>query len=231
MTLTEFEALASEKLSENNEKTRNDFLHLLNAGLLQIVIRSLIDNQINLYEVANRSYYHKNGFLKVLLVDKRPKYSIRLHIWPDQPLKEGDIHNHPWDISVLVLNGAYEWLDYNIEYIQEENEQFNLYKCHYLKDYSGHSFFKKRSVKVFKINETNIGKGNLLNLSSEKYHSVKKDNNKPAESIIITSNSEKLSANVITNRKIDCDDMFYNSSIESSFLKEKLLFIMNRSQH
>jgi hypothetical protein len=114
MTLAEFEDLASEKLAKNNEEARNDFLRLLNAGLLRTVIDNLIGSQTELDKVASRSYYHNNGFFKVLLIDKRPKYSIRLHIWPEYPFQECDIHNHPWDMSGLVLNGLYEWLMYSL---------------------------------------------------------------------------------------------------------------------
>lgn len=83
MTLVEFEALASENLSINNEESRAEFLRLLSTGLLVNVIDSLLGNERELNEVANRSYYHSNGFLKIVLIEKRPKYSVRFHIWPE----------------------------------------------------------------------------------------------------------------------------------------------------
>lgn len=45
MTLIELEALASEKLSINDEESRANFLQLLNTGLFSKVIESLLSNR------------------------------------------------------------------------------------------------------------------------------------------------------------------------------------------
>lgn len=229
MTLTEFEVLASKKLTNNNEKTREELLHLLNTGMLRRLIENLIDNPRELDDVARRSYCHNNGFFKILLLDKRPSYSVRFHIWPEQPFQESDIHNHPWDMSALVLNGSYEWPIYIFKDTQEKNNCFDLYECHYFKDYSGHSFFKKENVEIIEVGKHNLKEGNIFRLSSVQYHSVKKNNSEPADSIVITGYSEVLNADVISRREITCNTDMYNTSVDSSILREKLLSFMERS--
>lgn len=229
MTLAEFEILATEKLATNDKEARDDFLHLLNAGLLRTVIEALTSSQTELGEVASRSYYHNNGFFKILLIDKRPKYSIRLHVWPEHPFQECDVHNHPWDMSGLVLNGSYEWPIYTLEREQEESGCLELYECRYLKDYSGHSFHKKGSVELIEADTVFLQKGEIFRLPSMQYHSVTKGNSEPADSIVITGDSELLSADVISSRARPCNTLLKNAPVEISFLREKLVSFIGRS--
>ena len=228
MTLIELEVLASEKLSKNNEESRADFLRLLDAGLLVNVLDNLLSSQRELNEVASRSYYHNNGFLKILLIEKRPKYSIRFHIWPEQSFQAGDVHNHPWDMSGLVLNGSYEWPIYTLGQALEDYECFGLYECRYLEDYSGNSFHNIDKVILNQVDKLSFHRGDIFQFSQAQYHSVRKDNFQPAESIVITGNSVGFSAHVVTNRKIMCSAMFNNTPVKSSFLQEKLFSFLTR---
>ncbi|UTJ07505.1 hypothetical protein [Arcobacter roscoffensis] len=228
MKLIELETLASEKLLINNKENRTSFLQLLKSGLLEDVIENLLGNPIELNEVASRSYSHNNGFLKVVLIEKRPKYSIRFHIWPEKPFQAPDIHNHPWDMTGLVLNGSYEWPIYTFDQTSKECESFNLFECRYLEDYSGHSFHNLDNVVLNQIEKLSFQQGDIFQLPQTKYHNVSKENSNPAESIVITGEAMGLSANVLTNRKIECNLIFKNSTIHNSFLQKKLSEFLNR---
>jgi hypothetical protein len=228
MTLIELEALASVKLSINNEESRTGFLRLLNAGLLENVLDNLLGNERELNEVANRSYYHKNGFLKVVLIEKRPKFSVRLHIWPEESFQSPDVHNHPWDMTGLVLSGSYEWPIYTLDQSSEDCKSFDLFECRYLEDYSGHSFHKLDKVILNQVDKLSFQQGDIFQFAQTHYHSVRKENSQPADSIVITGNSVGLSANVITHRKIMCSSIFKNSSVENFFLQDKLSSFLER---
>jgi len=228
MTLNELEALASEELSINNKKSRTSFLRLLNSGLLANVIESLLGCERELNEVASRSYYHNNGFLKVVLIDKRPKYSVRFHIWPEEPFQAPDVHNHPWDMTGLVLNGSYEWPIYTLNQTSEGCESFDLFECRYMEDYSGHSFHGLDKVILNQVDKLCFQKGDIFQFPQTQYHSVRKENSQSAESIVITGDSVGLSANVITNRKIITGFIFNNYSVDSFFLKDKLSSFLER---
>lgn len=229
MKLIELEALASETLSTNNKESRAHLLRLLNTGLLADVIDSLLTSKAEIIDVASRSYHHNNGFLKIVLIDNRPRYSIRLHIWPQESFQAPDIHNHPWDMTGLVLNGAYKWPTYTPIQVLDRCNSFNLFECRYLDDYSGHSFHEINKVTLNKTGHLKLQKGDIFNLHHTQYHSVTKENSQHAESLVITGHSTRLSANVITNRKIACNSTHKNPSIESSFLQEKLSSFLKRS--
>lgn len=228
MTLIELETLASEKLSINNEESRTGFLRLLSTGLLVNVIENLLGNERELNEVASRSYYHNNGFLKVVLIEKRPKYSVRFHIWPEESFQAPDVHNHPWDMTGLVLSGSYEWPIYSLEQNSEGCESFDLFECRYLEDYSGHSFHNLDKVVLNQVDKLSFQQGDIFQFPQIQFHSVRKENSQPAESIVITGDSVGLSANVITHRKIICSSIYKNSSVDSSFLQYKLSSFLER---
>lgn len=58
-------------------------------------------------EVAARSYWHPNGFAK-LVVHAEPDFRVRLHLWPAGAgrLGEANPHGHRWDFASSVLCGA-----------------------------------------------------------------------------------------------------------------------------
>ena len=62
--------------------------------------------------IAARSYWHGNGFLKVVLLDHG--YKLRLHIWFQGSACEENIHSHRWGFASHILTGALKselWTD------------------------------------------------------------------------------------------------------------------------
>jgi hypothetical protein len=56
-------------------------------------------------EIADRSYWHPNGFVKLVLEQHRHEGQLRLHVWPARPEAE-DIHGHGWSYASVVVGGA-----------------------------------------------------------------------------------------------------------------------------
>lgn len=54
--------------------------------------------------VAERSYRHGNGFLKVVLLDQG--FKLRLHLWLPGASCEENIHDHRWSIASTILAGS-----------------------------------------------------------------------------------------------------------------------------
>jgi hypothetical protein len=59
---------------------------------------------------AARSYWHPNGFAKLVLhTSTDPEFRLRLHVWPasDQPHQgESNPHSHRWEFASTVVAGA-----------------------------------------------------------------------------------------------------------------------------
>jgi hypothetical protein len=61
-------------------------------------------------EVAARSYWHSNGFAKLLVhLDPATDVRLRLHVWSaDRAAGYENVHDHRWPFASMVLCGALE---------------------------------------------------------------------------------------------------------------------------
>ena len=76
------------------------------------LLSSIIQSPALLKTIAARSYWHGNGFLKVVLLDQG--YKLRLHIWFAGTSCEENIHSHRWGFASHVLTGSLKselWAD------------------------------------------------------------------------------------------------------------------------
>ena len=78
-------------------------LHAQHARLSETLV-AILGSRSRLDAVAARSYWHPNGFAKVVLDRRRRSGEVRLHIWPRHPHDE-DIHGHAWKYESIVLAG------------------------------------------------------------------------------------------------------------------------------
>ncbi len=59
--------------------------------------------------IARRSYWHNNGFAKLILHQDELGYCVRLHAWLDSAAvveQASNVHNHRWDFASVNLSGA-----------------------------------------------------------------------------------------------------------------------------
>lgn len=77
-----------------------------NCRLSQVkaLLQSILNTPAQLATIAKRSYWHGNGFLKIVLLDQG--YKLRLHIWCNGVVCEENIHSHRWGFASHVLQGA-----------------------------------------------------------------------------------------------------------------------------
>jgi hypothetical protein len=62
--------------------------------------------------VARQSYFHENGFLKIVLQRGQDGRALRLHLWSGREESRGTIHNHCWDFTSHILVGALGFEEY-----------------------------------------------------------------------------------------------------------------------
>lgn len=73
-------------------------------------LRDLVADPAAVAEIAKRSYWHPNGFAKIVLhTSDEPEFRVRLHVWPrtETPsLGESNPHSHRWEFASYVLTGT-----------------------------------------------------------------------------------------------------------------------------
>lgn len=59
-------------------------------------------------EIVKRSFFHPNGFYKIVLTADRSGNSTRLHVWKKgtNVVSNQHMHNHGWDFTSHVLYGS-----------------------------------------------------------------------------------------------------------------------------
>ena len=100
----------------SDNKTLTQLANLLSQhchlASITTLLSSLIQSPELLIKIAARSYWHGNGFLKVVLLDQG--YKLRLHIWFAGTACEENIHSHRWGFASHVLTGSLKselWAD------------------------------------------------------------------------------------------------------------------------
>lgn len=70
-------------------------------------LEEIAQNEESVRAAAKRSYWHPNGFAKIVL-HSSPDFRIRLHVWPksEQPSRgESNPHSHRWEFASTVIAG------------------------------------------------------------------------------------------------------------------------------
>ncbi|GAA2824308.1 hypothetical protein [Kribbella solani] len=73
---------------------------------LDAICHRVLDDPELLAEVAARSYRHQNGFDKIILFEDAAGALIKLDVWWGDNTGWGEIHNHRFDFSSIVLHGT-----------------------------------------------------------------------------------------------------------------------------
>ncbi|MEU5262816.1 hypothetical protein [Amycolatopsis sp. NPDC021455] len=79
-------------------------------GAFTAWLRDLTADDAAVAEIAKRSYWHPNGFAKIVLhTGIEPEFRVRLHVWPrsETPSRgESNPHSHRWEFASHVLAGT-----------------------------------------------------------------------------------------------------------------------------
>jgi hypothetical protein len=69
-------------------------------------LQAIADDPESVAQIAKRSYWHVNGFAKLML-HRASRFGIRLHVWPVRSgrLGETNPHSHRWDFASTVVAG------------------------------------------------------------------------------------------------------------------------------
>ncbi|MDA1656354.1 MULTISPECIES: hypothetical protein [Bacillus] len=186
--------------TSNLEKTKKLLEPVCTNEQLIILLKSLLNDQEKLAEIASKSYTHANGFDKIVLIENyEVGYRLRLHIWrPDHVLFHAEhVHNHPWDFSSKVLTGALTFKTYKL------NELFGEELYHYrtLPLPSGEVGHQLKDLGRENLNwvfDATIEAGSFYTLSKEVIHRVIKESDRLTSTIMLQTPIEGIVSDLFT---------------------------------
>ncbi|MFF7984793.1 hypothetical protein ACFZDK_37730 [Streptomyces sp. NPDC007901] len=170
---------------------------LSEPGELRSLIGQIISDDAALADVAARSYYHANNFLKVVLLagDKNP-WKLRLHVWHPQPNASGiiteDIHSHRWDFTTALVIGEY--------FAQEFKIGPGVEYCHfkYRPIGQGNTFSLEEQGKeqLYAAFEAVMPAGTVYHINHEILHCISRSAGKAAASLVLQQPAAEEFTNV-----------------------------------
>lgn len=108
-------ALVARLSDAGTERDLGDILHSgVATGAWLDVIGSVLESPQLIRQVATRSYYHANGFLKIVVAEAEGGARLRLHWWQRDDAGDAAIHDHAWDLASLILAGGFTAERYNM---------------------------------------------------------------------------------------------------------------------
>ncbi|NHB89167.1 hypothetical protein [Photorhabdus tasmaniensis] len=108
----------------------SDLLRNYGRDGLHHTVNYLLDNEVTLNAIAQKSYLQGNGFYKIVLLEQ-PEYSIRLHIWLNGISAQENLHSHRWPFASVVTDGHLKseiWIDSALPNTPEYQEFFYIGK-------------------------------------------------------------------------------------------------------
>jgi hypothetical protein len=84
---------------------------VVDDSLMPARLDALLRSRSSREAVAERSYWHPNGFLKIVFAGASGTEQLRLHVWPDVP-RHDDVHDHAWPYWSIVLAGVLREVHY-----------------------------------------------------------------------------------------------------------------------
>jgi hypothetical protein len=139
LTVKDVEAVLCGRLRQYDFEVLEDALSVVSdiASLIEF-LESIYSDDNALANVAAKSYAHRNGFDKlVLIASSDPEFRLRLHIWWPNSDEVGDmhIHNHKWDFRSRIIEGSYRHQTYAVD---AGGEEWHRYRCHSVLQKQGH---------------------------------------------------------------------------------------------
>lgn len=75
---------------------------------LRLLLAQLLRSEEALTSVQTRSYYHHNGFRKLVLLQNKA-FKLRLHLWEARSERHHEnIHDHRWNFASALLAGSFK---------------------------------------------------------------------------------------------------------------------------
>ncbi|KOU21879.1 hypothetical protein ADK52_22590 [Streptomyces sp. WM6372] len=159
---------------------------LSEPNALRSLLGQIMEDEDALAEIAARSYYHANAFLKVVLLagDKNP-WKLRLHVWHPQPDALGtiteDIHSHRWDFTTALVVGEYFAREFQIG----PGEEYYHFKYLPVGEGQAFSLEAQGTERLRSVFEAILPAGTVYHISHEVLHCISRSAGKAAASVVL----------------------------------------------
>lgn len=131
-----------------------------------------------------RSYYHPNGFAKIVLLSES-SFQLRLHVWragDDLPSSVESVHSHRWDFTSTLLYGRYRYQEFSRS---EDGDPFCAYTYFGREGLSSYTMQAAGTCRLSCVFDAVMAAGTMYTLSADVFHRVVCDPTETTVSLIL----------------------------------------------
>lgn len=221
----------------DREKGADFDLRLSNSQPLSTLnLRNLLSVALKspqlLKQIAARSYWHPNGFLKLILARSSTGSTLRIHIWRQQKQQsppaglDTDIHSHRWPFVSFVIAGALDIHEFTET--DKAGDEYSKYIC--APNEAGQYKLKQLGLaRLSRCKNQTVGVGKYYSIDTNILHQVF---NRSDETITIVIQGLPARDESLVFRKPDCqsdgqhDERPLTTDIQIEL--QRLISILNR---
>jgi len=187
-------------ISFDEEATIKTTLSFLNSrNRIAKLYEMVLANDILREKMLQSSYYHKNGFDKLVLLQSG-SFKIRVHNFDAGYIfkAEKNIHDHRWLFASTILKGSFEMSIYNESNSEGEKRYKNTYETSG-NDSSiinhGYVYLKEREKLVFTQGQSYI-------MPPEELHDIKGISESGTITLMMTGSNQKSTCKLYSTSKV-----------------------------
>jgi hypothetical protein len=214
---------AIDELLNNNS---SEILTLINQSLsepdtLSLLIKRIIDSPLMFAKTLDQSYYHENGFHKIVLLSGK-QFKLRLHHFGvSSKIPMENIHDHRWAFASTILSGTLEMdMFEQSQYVIDENKLIH-YVYNSDKSTGSYSTDKIGMVSLNKIETRFYEVGETYLMLPDELHRIKNQEGQESLTLILTGKPENNTCNLYALREIE-DEEKNTVKYEALYLKKML---------
>jgi len=195
------------------------------------VLRSVLDELLGSYnrlaDIAARSLWHPNGFAKIVLLS-HSRYKLRLHVWENEAnastVIEGNVHNHGWDFSTILLAGSYRHQEFRSA---ADGDEFFAYK--YRSDVmpGAYCLVPAGNQTLRCVFDAYLSQGSRFTISSEVLHRVVPDPRQPTVSLVLQGPHQPSSDDVFASSEVSETSVVDADALSEDFLRHQLSAVLS----
>lgn len=176
--------------------------------VLKSILGKIIEDEEQLTDIAARSYYHANNFLKlVLMTGNVHPWKLRLHVWHPQPdvtaeITE-DVHSHRWDFTTALLAGEYCAREFRVGDVGDE---YHHLKYHPVGADESFSLEPQGMSKLLNVFEAVLPARTIYHINHEILHSISRSGGGAAASLVLQQPAVTEYTNVYRRSALETEE-------------------------
>lgn len=182
--------------------------------------------------LATASYFHPNGFDKLVLDVLAGGQKIVLHAWwPDRDtvVEDSNFHDHRWDFATTVLTGAYRFVEY--EEAPESGKDGVLVHKHEYASPDGAQGYELRNVgrrRLVPLRSKTLTAGSVYLLSCDVIHHITFDSSEPTVTLFVQGPPRRACTRVFSRRPLGQSDTVEVQRFSTDEYAERLTSVVEQ---